>query len=51
MGKKYKVPICFIYHINPMGKIDLMREYLDVVSVMAQFKERAQLFDEVFDYQ
>jgi hypothetical protein len=38
MGKKYKVPVCFIYHINAMAKIDLVREYLDVGSVMAQFK-------------
>lgn len=38
IGKKYKVPVCFIYHINTVGKIDLVREYLDVGSVMTQFK-------------
>jgi limonene-1,2-epoxide hydrolase len=38
IGKKYKVQICFIYHINAMGKIDLIREYVDVESTMAQFK-------------
>jgi hypothetical protein len=38
IGKKYKVPVCFIYHINAAGKIDLVREYLDVGSVIAQFK-------------
>ena len=37
-GKKYKVPVCFVYHINAAGKIDLVREYLDVGSVIAQFK-------------
>jgi hypothetical protein len=38
IGKKYKVPVCFIYHINAAGKIDLVREYVDVGSVIAQFK-------------
>jgi hypothetical protein len=38
IGKRYKVPVCFIYHINAKGKIDLVREYLDVSSVLAQFK-------------
>ena len=38
IGKKYKVPVCFIYHINANGKIDLLREYLDVGSVLTQFK-------------
>jgi hypothetical protein len=38
VGKRYKVPVCFVYHINAEGKIDLVREYLDVGSVMAQFK-------------
>jgi hypothetical protein len=37
IGQKYKVPVCFIYHINAVGKIDLVREYLDVGSVIAQF--------------
>ena len=37
IGKTYKVPVCFIYHINADNKIDLVREYLDVGSVMAQF--------------
>jgi hypothetical protein len=26
VGKKYKVPVCFVYHISAEGKIDLMRE-------------------------
>jgi len=38
IGRKYKVPVCFIYHINAMGKIDLVREYLDVASVMTQLR-------------
>jgi len=38
VGRKYKVPVCFVYHINVEGKIDLVREYLDVGSVMTQFK-------------
>jgi hypothetical protein len=38
IGKKYKVPVCFIYHINPKGQIDLLREYTDTASVMSQFK-------------
>ena len=38
IGKKYKVPVCFVYHINEHGQIDLLREYTDVGSVMAQFK-------------
>jgi len=38
VGRRYKVPACFVYHINAEGKIDLVREYLDVGSVMTQFK-------------
>jgi len=36
IGRKYKVPVCFIYHINVAGQIDLVREYVDVSIVMAQ---------------
>jgi hypothetical protein len=35
---RLKVPVCFVYHINPKGQIDLLREYVDVGSVIAQFK-------------
>ena len=38
VGRRYKVPVCFVYYINAEGKIDLVRGYLDVGSVMAQFK-------------
>jgi hypothetical protein len=38
VGRRYKVPVCFVYHINAEGKIDMVREYLDVGSVMAQLK-------------
>jgi hypothetical protein len=38
IGRKYKVPVCFVYRVNSQGKIDLVREYLDVGSVMAQFE-------------
>ena len=38
LGQKYKVAQCFVYHINPEGKIDFMRQYLDAGSVWAQFK-------------
>ncbi len=38
IGKKYKVAVCFIYHINAKGQIDLLREYTDVASIMTQFK-------------
>jgi hypothetical protein len=38
IGKKYKVAVCFIYHINPKGQIDLLREYTDTASVLSQFK-------------
>ncbi len=38
IGQKYRVAQCFVYHINPEGKIDLMRQYLDAGSVWAQFK-------------
>ena len=37
LGKKYRVSQCFTYHINPEGKIDFMRQYLDTGSVWAQF--------------
>jgi limonene-1,2-epoxide hydrolase len=38
IGRTYKVPVCFIYHINQQGKIDLVREYLDVGSMLTQFE-------------
>jgi hypothetical protein len=38
VGRKYKVPVCFVWYANPKGKIDLVREYLDVGSLVAQFK-------------
>jgi hypothetical protein len=38
IGKTYKAPVCFIYHMNEMRKIDLVREYVDVGSIMAQFR-------------
>jgi len=38
VGKKYKVPVRIIYHINAMDKIDLIREYVDIENVNAQFK-------------
>lgn len=38
VGRKYKVPVCFVWHRNPKGKIDLIREYLDVGSLVTQFK-------------
>jgi hypothetical protein len=38
LGQRYRVAQCFTYHINPEGKIDFMRQYLDVGSVWAQLK-------------
>jgi hypothetical protein len=38
IGEEYKVPVCFVYHINAKGQIDLLREYVDTGSVIAQFK-------------
>ncbi len=38
LGRKYRVAQCFVYHINPEGKIDYMRQYLDAGSVWAQLK-------------
>lgn len=38
VGRKYKVPVCFVYHLNAQGKINLVREYLDVESIMSQFE-------------
>ncbi len=38
LGQKYRVAQCFTYHINSEGKIDFMRQYLDVGSVWAQLK-------------
>ena len=37
-GKRYKVGICFVYHVNASGHIDLVREYLDVGTVIAQLR-------------
>lgn len=38
LGQEYRVAQCFLYHINPEGKIDFMRQYLDAGSIWAQFK-------------
>ncbi len=38
LGQTYRVAQCFVYHINPEGKIDFMRQYLDAGSVWAQLK-------------
>jgi hypothetical protein len=38
IGRKYRVAQCFVYHLTAAGKIDFMRQYLDVGSVWAQFK-------------
>ncbi len=37
-GQKYKVAQCFVYHVNPEGKIDLIRQYMDTGSIWAQLK-------------
>jgi hypothetical protein len=38
VGKKYEVPVCFVYRINTKGKIYLLHEYLDLGSLMKCFK-------------
>ena len=38
VGQQYAVPVSFIYHINEKGKIYLLHEYLDLGSLMKQFK-------------
>lgn len=38
VGQKYKVAQCFVYHVNQVVKIDLIRQYLDTGSVWAQLK-------------
>jgi ketosteroid isomerase-like protein len=38
VGRKYEVPVCFVYHLNAQGKICLLHEYLDLGSLMEQFK-------------
>lgn len=38
VGQQFKVAQCFVWHLNPEGKIRQMRQYLDTGSVWAQFK-------------
>jgi len=38
LGQNYRVAQCFVYHINPEGKVDFMRQYLDTGSVWSQFQ-------------
>jgi len=38
LGQQYRVAQCFVYHINPEGKIDFMRQYMDTGTVWAQLK-------------
>jgi hypothetical protein len=40
IGKEHKVAVCFVYHINTEGKIDLVREYLDIGSFVVQAHPR-----------
>ncbi len=40
IGKEYKVAVCFVYHVNAQGKIDLVREYLDIGSFVGQAHPR-----------
>lgn len=37
VGRKYKVPVCLVYHLDGQSKINLVREYLNVESVLSQF--------------
>lgn len=41
IGREYMIPVCFVYRINDLGRIDLVREYLDTESLMAQFTRPA----------
>jgi len=38
VGRQYEIPVCFVYHLNAQGKIYLLREYLDLGSLMQQFE-------------
>lgn len=38
LGQEYRVAQCFVYHVTPERKIDVMRQYLDTGSVWAQFR-------------
>ncbi len=38
IGRTYRIPVGFVYHINAQGKIDIVRECLDTQSLMAQFQ-------------
>ena len=43
VGRKHKVAKCFVYHLNAEGKIDVVREYLDASSVIAQLSKGIQM--------
>jgi len=38
VGRKYEVPVCFVYSIDAQGKIYRVHEYLDLASLMEQFE-------------
>jgi hypothetical protein len=38
VGRKYEVPVCFVYNIDAQGKIYRVHEYLDLASLMEQFE-------------
>jgi hypothetical protein len=38
IGRQYSVAVCFVYRINPKGKIYLVHEYLDMAGLMRQLK-------------
>jgi hypothetical protein len=37
VGRRYALPICFVYHTNAQRKIYLLQEYLDLGSLTNQF--------------
>jgi len=38
VGKKYSVAVCFVYRVNPEGKIVQLHEYLDMEGLKKQFQ-------------
>jgi len=40
VGLEFRVPVCFVYHVNAQEKVDLVREYMDTGSFVTQARPR-----------
>lgn len=40
VGQEFRIPVCFVYHVNAAEKVDLVREYMDTGSFVTRAQPR-----------